>query len=90
MSVARSFIRGPRFALRRKEGLACCEACVYGVGKHDDFCVVVLNCEACQEAKRHAYSDATTPGFFYTRCEKHPAEQEAFDEATFRATGAPQ
>lgn len=29
------------------------------------------NCPDCQEAKRHAYSDATTPGFFYTECERH-------------------
>jgi hypothetical protein len=28
-------------------------------------------CADCREAKRHAYSDATTPGFFYDRCEKH-------------------
>ena len=29
------------------------------------------NCPDCREAKAHAYSDATTPGFFYTECEKH-------------------
>lgn len=27
-----------------------------------------LDCEACA---KHAYSDATTPGFFYDKCEKH-------------------
>ena len=31
----------------------------------------IANCPDCQECKRHAYSDATTPGFFYTECEKH-------------------
>jgi len=31
----------------------------------------ILNCPDCQAAKRHAYSDATTPWFFYTECEKH-------------------
>jgi hypothetical protein len=30
-----------------------------------------LNCPDCQAAKRHAYSDATTPGFFFTECSKH-------------------
>jgi hypothetical protein len=28
-------------------------------------------CADCREAMRHAYSDATTPGFFYDRCERH-------------------
>ena len=28
-------------------------------------------CEECKAAKRHAYSDATTPGFFHTGCERH-------------------
>ena len=31
----------------------------------------IANCPACQACRRHAYSDATTPGFFYTECEKH-------------------
>ena len=29
------------------------------------------DCPDCREAMKHAYSDATTPGFFYDRCEKH-------------------
>jgi hypothetical protein len=29
------------------------------------------DCPECRAAKRHAYSDATTPGFFYTTCEAH-------------------
>lgn len=33
-----------------------------------------LPCPECQECKRHAYSDATTPGFFYDKCEKHREE----------------
>src|SRR6516225_9605846 len=28
-------------------------------------------CPACAEAARHANSDATTPGFFYDKCEMH-------------------
>jgi hypothetical protein len=28
-------------------------------------------CADCREAMRHAYSDATTPGFFFDRCDKH-------------------
>lgn len=28
-------------------------------------------CPDCRDAKRHAYSDATTPGFFYMTCSKH-------------------
>jgi hypothetical protein len=28
-------------------------------------------CADCREAMRHAYSGATTSGFFYDRCEKH-------------------
>jgi hypothetical protein len=32
-------------------------------------------CADCDAAKRHAYSDATTPGFFFTECEKHRRPQ---------------
>jgi hypothetical protein len=28
-------------------------------------------CPDCMAAAKHAYSNATTPGFFYPRCEKH-------------------
>lgn len=28
-------------------------------------------CPDCAKARAHAYSDATTPGFFFTECEKH-------------------
>ena len=31
----------------------------------------IAACADCQAAMKHAYSDATTPGFFYDRCEKH-------------------
>jgi hypothetical protein len=34
-------------------------------------------CEDCKAAKRHAYSDATTPGFFSPYCEKHKPGQAA-------------
>lgn len=32
---------------------------------------VQLRCKDCDDCKRHAYSDAITPGFFYDTCEKH-------------------
>ncbi len=35
--------------------------------------VAEKDCPDCQAAKRHAYSDATTPGFFFTQCDKHRA-----------------
>jgi hypothetical protein len=28
-------------------------------------------CKDCEEAAKHAYSDATTPGFFSPKCQKH-------------------
>jgi hypothetical protein len=28
-------------------------------------------CADCDACARHAYSDATTPGFFFDKCEKH-------------------
>lgn len=31
-------------------------------------------CSECEKAAKHAFSDATTPGFFYSRCEKHRLE----------------
>ena len=33
--------------------------------------LAALDCEDCKECARHAYSDATTPGFFFDKCEKH-------------------
>lgn len=33
-----------------------------------------LRCPDCEEAARHAYSDATTPGFFNPKCPKHQAD----------------
>lgn len=34
MSLARSFIKGPRFAFHHKEQFMACERCVFGTGKH--------------------------------------------------------
>jgi hypothetical protein len=34
MSMGRSFIKGPRFAFKKKDSLMCCEQCVFGTGKH--------------------------------------------------------
>jgi hypothetical protein len=36
-----------------------------------DLAAQIAACPDCIAAKKHAYSDATTPGFFYTECEKH-------------------
>jgi hypothetical protein len=30
-----------------------------------------LTCEDCAKAAKHAYSDATTPGFFPDKCPRH-------------------
>jgi hypothetical protein len=35
---ARSRIRGPRFALTNPEKCSACIACVYGNGKHAEWC----------------------------------------------------
>lgn len=37
------------------------------------ICFPRNNCEDCKACARHAYSDATTPGFFYDKCERHRA-----------------
>ena len=37
MSVARSYIRGPRFAVKPCK-MKACEKCVYGTGEHAEFC----------------------------------------------------
>ena len=42
------------------------------------YCVEA--CPDCAEAKRHSYSDATTPGFFYDRCLKHRAQKPVENE----------
>ena len=31
----------------------------------------VATCPDCDAAAKHAYADATTPGFFYSKCVKH-------------------
>ena len=43
-----------------------CEGCGRVGGKFNPY-----SCADCRAAMKHAYSDATTPGFFYDRCEKH-------------------
>jgi hypothetical protein len=37
-------------------------------------------CADCIEAVKHAYSDATTPGFFHDKCSKHREEKNANQE----------
>jgi hypothetical protein len=34
MGLARSFLKGKRFALKNKDSLMCCERCVFGTGGH--------------------------------------------------------
>lgn len=36
--AARSFIKGPRFALRNPEKCTACIKCVYGNGEHAEWC----------------------------------------------------
>jgi hypothetical protein len=38
-------------------------------------------CKDCDEAAKHAYSDATTPGFFEPKCKKHRASQASRERA---------
>lgn len=40
----------------------------------------LVRCPDCDEAAKHAYSDATTPGFFYSKCAKHRSEVMADEE----------
>lgn len=35
--------------------------------------IKIETCPDCDAAKKHAYSDATIPGFFFATCEKHRA-----------------
>ncbi len=44
---------------------------VQPVGATVDLPFNPYDCPDCCAEMRHAYSDATTPGFFYDRCEKH-------------------
>ncbi len=45
-------------------------------------------CEDCQKAKKHAYSDATTPGFFYPFCMKHCPHDRLNEDGICRTCGA--
>ena len=38
-------------------------------------------CADCDAAAKHAYSDATTPGFFSDKCSKHRAVASSPDRA---------
>lgn len=46
------------------------------VREHCRALVAVSLCPGCREAKRRAYSDATTPGFFHDKCSKHWKAQQ--------------
>lgn len=37
-------------------------------------------CKDCDDCARHAYSDATTPGFFYDKCERHRKPSDSTKE----------
>ena len=45
--------------------------CADDLEAHAAQASVAPPCADCDECARHAYSDATTPGFFYSKCEKH-------------------
>jgi hypothetical protein len=47
VSLARSFIKGGRWAFHHKEKLMACEACVFGSGKH--------TCGRPGGARQHGY-----------------------------------
>jgi hypothetical protein len=49
---------------------------------------VMEQCEDCRAAKKHAYSDATTPGFFYPFCMKHCPHERLNEDGICRACGA--
>lgn len=51
----------------------CAGAGVVGQADEGTLAVCPNCCPDCQRAARHAYSDATTPGFFYDKCERHRA-----------------
>lgn len=44
----------------------------------------VEHCVDCDKAAKHAYSDATTAGFFYSKCEKHRASPSVSEIAPER------
>jgi len=47
--------------------------CTFGLRGQGRFRDLMLTpqCTACDEAAKHANSDATTPGFFHDRCADH-------------------
>ena len=53
---SRSFLKGKRFAFRRKDQLMCCERCVFGTGKH--------TCVTSSESSRKPAKTWADPGYF--------------------------
>lgn len=41
----------------------------------------IASCPICAGCKRSAYSDATSPGFFFTECEQHRKQREELNAA---------
>jgi hypothetical protein len=60
MGLARSFIKGPRFAFHHKEKLMACEQCVFGTGKHSCGASLGAGLPYLQVSAHHMF----TPGFF--------------------------
>jgi hypothetical protein len=53
------------------------EACKFhGTGRELEIRMYTQPCPDCDAAKRHAWSDATTPGFFRPFCLKHDPERQ--------------
>ena len=45
------------------------------------------SCKDCEEAAKHAASDATTPGFFHDKCAKHRTTDSNHERAALSARG---
>lgn len=46
-------------------------------------------CEACKAARKHAYSDATTPGFFFTDCDYHRRLRQVREQVKIEPDAGP-
>jgi hypothetical protein len=63
MSLARSFIKGDRWAFHHKDKLMACERCVWGTGRHSRDCTADL----CPHEKRRTACSACIKKYFRDR-----------------------
>jgi hypothetical protein len=54
---------------RHEHRLALPIACALGI--EIGMRIAAMNCPECARCATHSYSDATTPGFFFDKCERH-------------------